>query len=111
MSDFALVRVQSFQERGGKTPRGSQAGSGRNIRKRRDFYLRGLKILELQRFANDGMPDIGDLLHMLQCGIFQIDASAERAHDRDVNVLVDRGCNQKSFMLPVVRSKVGTAAA
>src|SRR3984893_5180256 len=103
VSDFALVGIESFQQGGGKAAGGPETGSRRNIRKRRNFYLRRLEMLQCQRFANDGMLDIRDPIHMFQCGIFQIDARAERSRDRDVDILVDRSCDQESFMVAVVR--------
>ncbi|HWS70010.1 MAG TPA: hypothetical protein VN325_45185, partial [Steroidobacteraceae bacterium] len=102
VSDPAVVRMKSLQKGGGKASGGPEAGSRRNIRKGRDFNLRRLKMLQCQRFANDGMFDIRDPVHVFQRGIFQIDARAEGPHDRDVDILVDRGGNQESLMFTVV---------
>src|SRR5579863_1180438 len=111
LSDPVLVRIQSLQQGSGKTPRGSEAGSRRYVGQRRNFNLWGRKILQFQGSADDRMLDIGDLVYLLQRGVFQKDSRAERPGDGDVNVLVDRGCQQKPLVLLIVRSQIRTAAA
>src|ERR1700722_1801522 len=111
VSDPAMMRMKSLQKGRGKATGGPETGSRRNIRKGRDFYLRRLGMLQCQRFSNDGMFDIRYPIDVFQRGIFQIDARAERPHDCDIDILVDRGCEQESLMLAVVRSQIRTAAA
>src|SRR3984885_7817620 len=111
MSDLAAVREKRLQECRGKAAGRSKTCTCRNVRKGGDFDLRYIQIQQLQRFANDGMFYIRHRGHLFQRRIFQVNARFERPHDRDVYILVDRGGNQESLILAVVRREVGAAAA
>src|SRR3989442_1064970 len=57
------------------------------------------------------MVDFFHAVHVFQLRILEEDALDERPHDRDVDVIVDRGGNQEAAVMPVVRGQVGPAAA
>jgi hypothetical protein len=104
------VRVQGLQQRGGETARRAQPGSGRDVGERGDLDLRRAHADHLQRFADDRVMDLVDLRDVLELRVLEEDAGHERAHRRHVHVLVDRGRDDRSAVLPVVRRQVRAAA-
>src|SRR5882724_1625606 len=106
MEQLFAMGVQGLQQSGGEAPRGPQTGSGGDIRKRRNLYLRCLEIEYFYGFADDRVMNIFGLLHMLQLGVLQVDSRREWARNRNVHILVDRRCNQESLVAAVVRRQV-----
>ncbi len=57
------------------------------------------------------MLDLIGGVDVLDLGIFQVDAGLERLDDADIDIFVDRGRDQKAFMVAVVGGEIGAAAA
>ena len=66
---------------------------------------------ELQRFADDRVLDLVHGSHALELRVLDDQLVDERAMERDVDVLVDRGRDDEAAVLAVVRRQVGAAAA
>src|SRR4051794_15046410 len=105
------MRVESLKQRGGKAARGTQAGPGGNVRQRRDLDLWGLEVKQLQSFADNRVMDVLCLVHVFELRILKINSGSKRTHHGYVNVLINRGRDEKSFVLPIIGRKIGASAA
>ena len=94
--------MQSLEQRRGKASRGSQARAGRNVRHAGDFEVKLFDSHQLQGFAEDGMLDLVDFFDVLELGILDDQLSREGLVNCDVDLFVERGGDQKAFVLKVI---------
>ncbi len=106
-----LVGVQCLEQRGGKTARRPEARPGGDVRHGGDFQRAGGHIDQAHGLADDRMLDGIDGRDALQLGILDDQVRHERLVERDVDVLVDGGGDEKTRVFAVIAGQVGAAAA
>jgi hypothetical protein len=68
-------------------------------------------VLQGERLTQYRMPYVIHTRNALERGILEVNARCERSRYRDVDVFVDRGSDQKTFVATVVRGQIGAAAS
>ena len=111
MAQPASMRIQRLQQGGREAARRSETCTGRNVGERRDLYLWGVETDQLQRFADDRVLHLADVVHVLELRVLEEDPLHERSHDRHVHVLVNRRGNQEAAVLAVIGRKISASAA
>lgn len=110
------VGVERLEKRRGEAPGRSEPRARGDVGKAGDFDADLVHASRAEAFADDGMPYGIRAQDPLRAGVFRVGILddhlwPECPADVDIDVLVDGGGDQETTVFPVVRRKVGTAAA
>ena len=109
---LAAKGVQGIEQPDCEAARAAEAGRGREVANRADVDRR-LDRQEAKPFAGDVVAHFVDRVHLLRLGVVEPDRLVEHLAvtlDRDVDVLVDRGAQDRAVVALVEGRQVGSAA-
>src|SRR5581483_9816102 len=86
------------------------ARAGGHVGDRGDLQRRAVPVAQ-QALAQDRVADLSDLVDLLELGVLHPVAALEDRVHQHVDVLVDRGGDEKAAVLAVVGRQVGAPAA
>ena len=95
--------VQRFQQSRHKTSRGTQPRTRGNVRHAGNLKLPNSHVHQPEGFADYGVTNVSDGGNLLQMRVLNQESINESRVNIDVDVLVDRACNQKTSVLAKVR--------
>src|SRR6476660_6506411 len=101
--------MQGLQQGRSETAGGSQTCSGRNVCHACDLQIALMNPCQLQRFSDNRMFDLSYCRRFLEMRILQEKTLHETAMNIDINVLVNRGGNDETPVLPVVFMLISAA--